>query len=216
MLAAALVLDHSGRFRSHSAVAPALAPRRAWGPFRSRSRFARGKRTSRAAIAFTVSAGLDPAIGLATIHKSGSVGASDPMAGKTIVVIVLRDPSRGPHPAATEATGSVVRRMPGRSTAASGWGTFDLTTPFRAVARSKVDAVQSERNTHNRKNHRSGIRPHPQRGYETGTSGLARGHPRRLDQGRIARIHGRFVAPERPRHPTVAGSHPGGRRVESD
>ena len=42
----------------------------------------------------------------------------------------------------------MVRRMPGRSTAASGWGTSDLTTPFRAVARSKVDAVESERNTH--------------------------------------------------------------------
>lgn len=42
----------------------------------------------------------------------------------------------------------MVRGTPGRSTAASRWDTFDLTTPFRAVARSKVDAVHSERNTH--------------------------------------------------------------------
>lgn len=45
----------------------------------------------------------------------------------------------------------MVRGMPGRSTAASRWGTSDLTTPFRAVARSKVDAVSSEGTRTNRK-----------------------------------------------------------------
>jgi hypothetical protein len=128
-------------------------------------------------------------IGLATIHNPDIVGADESFGAKAIVVIVIqgreigrrrerapgdraryageagtgfsffRDRSRGPHPAAREATGSAVRRMPGRSTAASRWDTFDLTTPVRAVARSKLDAVTSEGNSHKRKkNHRNGIR----------------------------------------------------------
>jgi hypothetical protein len=42
--------------------------------------------------------------------------------------------------------------MPGLSTAASGSDTSDLTTPFRGVVRSKVDAVRGEGTRTNIKN----------------------------------------------------------------
>jgi Integrase core domain len=54
----------------------------------------------------------------------------------------FRDPRRGPRPAAREAAATAVRGNSRGSTAASRWGTCDLATPVRAVARSQVDAVQ--------------------------------------------------------------------------
>ncbi len=62
-----------------------------------------------------------------------------------------RSPRSEPRPSSGRegGDGSVVRGMPCPSTAASRWGTSDLTTPFRAVARSEVGAARSGENRSN-------------------------------------------------------------------